>query len=285
MKMVAALLALVSAALPALAAGVTVRGPEGRTAWYEKRVPELLREVEAKLGADYGRDVTVVLARTDADFRREAPGAPSWAAAVARAREATLVVRLSALGPTVGTSETAVLRHELVHLVLPERIGWGASVPRWFEEGLAEVVGGRLFRIDSQTLPLTAAAGRLIPLSKLGRSFPESPSGAALAYAQGESAVEFLLDREGRDGLMALLDRLREGDRFDAALEAVYGLTQAKLEKEWKDWIEEEGRPWWEVILSVATIPFLLFVASLLVIAAFLRARRRGRRIYDSLPE
>jgi hypothetical protein len=271
--------------LPAtgLAATIRVEGPANRKGWYEQRMPGFVAQVQRELGDSTGPSgILVVLATSDEQFREDAGRPPEWAAAVALPGRATLVVRLSALGPATGTDAASVLRHELVHLLLPYRIGRGTRVPLWFEEGLAQLLGGRLFRVDEQTLPLTAAAGRLLPLSSLEGVFPPDANGAALAYSEGESAVRFLLTR---GDLGRFLDMVRDTGDFDAALRRVCGIDPAKLESEWERWIREEAEPWWMTILSVATIPFLLFVASLLVILAFLRVRRRNRALYDSLPE
>lgn len=264
-----------------LLAPVVVEGPPERTGWYEERVPVLLDQVERALGAREPRTVRVLLAKNEEEFRRTAGRPPEWAAAVALPDAGTLVVRLDAIGPARGTDASGVLRHELVHLLLPGRVG-GVDVPLWFEEGLAQVVGGRLLRIDREMLPVTAAAGRLLPLRSLTRRFPVDATAAALAYAEGESAVSFLLEQTD---LPSFLDRIRDRGSFDAALATVDGLDADSFEAKWREWLGEEGDPWWMTILGAATIPFLLFVASLLVIGAWLKVRARSRRIYDSLPE
>lgn len=279
------LLLLLLLPLPCRAATVTVRGPAGRKAWYERRVPELIEEVRRDLGSPEPGEIEVELAATNRQFQEWSGGAPSWAAAVALPQKATLVVRLPALGPLTGTDATSVLRHELVHLLLPRRIGWGVHLPRWFEEGLAQVVGGRLFRLDLELLPATKATGGLFPLAALDDHFPREASGASLAYAEGESAVRFLLSKGGRSTFSRFLDRIRDTRSFDAALLGVYGYTPKRLDRAWQKWLSEKSQPWWLTILSAATIPFVLFVASLLVIGAWLRARRRSRGIYESLPE
>jgi len=264
---------------------VTVDGPPDSAPAWESRVTTLAGQVERALGFEYEGKISVELAGTDEEFRRRAPRAPTWAAAVARPRAATLVVRLPATGPDTGTDVTSVLRHELVHLFLPQRVGGHDRVPLWFEEGLCQVLGARILPVSLARLKMAAAAGRLFSLSSLHRRFPDARAPASLAYAQSESVVERLLADGGVERLRQLLDRIRATGDFDGSLSSVYGVTTAGLEEQWRAWIREEGRPWWLEVILGNLVSVLLFTASLLVILGWLRARRRGRQTYESLPE
>jgi hypothetical protein len=242
-------------------------------------------QVESALGFEYRGSIRVELAATDAEFRRLVPSAPDWAAAVAKPRQSMLAVRLSVTGPETGQDVASVLRHELVHLMLPERLGGFDRVPLWFEEGLAQVLGAPILGTGLAHLKVAEAAGRLPSLASLTVRFPPERSKAALAYSQSESVVRYLIERHGLDELLELLDRTRRTGSFEEALSATYGLTPGELASEWRKWLRGTGRPWWlEMILS-RFVPFLLFAASLLVIIGFLRARRRQRDTYESLPE
>jgi len=264
---------------------ISVDGPPETASAWEARVRELAGQVETALGFRYEGAIRVELAATDADFRRRAPRAPGWAAAIARPRAATLVVRLPATGPRTGSDITSVLRHELVHLFLPARLGGFDRVPLWFEEGLAQVLGARILPLSMARLKMAGASGRLFTLSSLRNRFPDDPNAAGLAYAQSESLLNHLLERGGIERLRGMLDRIRETGSFDRALGDAYGLTTEELEADWVAWIRDEGRPWWLEAILASFIPFLLFTASLLAIVGWLRARRRRKETYESLPE
>jgi hypothetical protein len=266
-------------------ATISVDGPPGSGPDWERRVGKLVSQVETAMGFTFQGPIRVELAATDAEFRRRAPRAPAWAAAIARPRAATLVVRLPATGPRTGTDVTSVLRHELVHLFLPQRVGGFDRVPLWFEEGLAQVFGARILPVDLARLKMAGAAGRLFTLSSITNRFPEDRSAAALAYTQSESLLNYLVDRGGIDRLRGMLDRIRETGDFERSLRDVYWLDTAELEAEWIASIREGGRPWWLETILANLLPFLFFVASLLAIAAWIRARRRRRETYESLPE
>ena len=262
-----------------LLAVVRVEGPPAERAWMETRVPRLLAEVEEALGFRFPRELTIRLARTDAEFDRLAGNPPRWAAAVAIPADVSMIVRLTAMGPPAVTDISSAIRHELVHLLLPARVG-GASVPLWFEEGLAQILGGRVFRTDLDLVPAAAARGGLIPFPDIARRFPADGDRAALAYAQGESFAAFLLRGPG---LVPLLDATAAHGSLFAGLRAGFGEDIDALETAWRATLVRRG--WWLWPLAGAAIPLLFFTASVLVILGFLRARRRGRKTYEQLPE
>ncbi len=262
-----------------VAATVRVQGPEKEKAWLEERLPVLIREVETRLGQESGRVILVQLARTDREFEELAGTLPEWVAAVAMPGSSTLVVRLSAMHPERGTGLSPILRHELVHLILPERLR-GARVPQWFEEGLAQVVGGRLNRTDLDRVYMAAAMSRLIPFAEIEERFPRDGDRAALAYAQGESMVAFLIEEYG---LARLLTAVEKRGSFHGAISLELSGDMKLITARWKESLKE--RPWWLVILSGAFLPLLFFVAALLAVAAIIRSRLVGRKVYKSLPD
>jgi len=268
------------------AAVIRVEGPENRAGWFRDRVPTLVSEVEGALGFRYDGPVIVRLARSERDFERLAGKRPDWVVAIARPAEASLVVALSRIDPARGIDVSSVLRHELVHVLLPSRVGGRSRVPLWFEEGLAQVLGSRLNRSDLDRLPIAAKAGNLIPLAEISERFPQSASAAALSYAQGESVVLFLIDEHGIGGLRDLLDAIGKRGSLDAAVRADLGIAGGvgELEDDWREWLVS-GRPWWLALFGSAFLPFLFFIASVLAILAAIRAIRRKRDVYESLPD
>ncbi len=266
--------------LPLLcAATVRVEGPEKQRAWLEEHMPGLISRVEDRLGRESRRAILVQLAGNDREFEELAGRRPGWVAAIAMPSSSTLVVRLGSIHPERGSGLSSTLRHELVHLILPERLN-GAEVPQWFEEGLAQVVGGRLIRTDLDRLYAAAATGRLIPFNEIAKGFPREENRAILAYAQGESMVAFLIEQYG---LTRLLNAIEKQGSLMQAIEFELSGDFGQITARWKKSLA--GRPLWLVILGGAFLPFLLFVAAVLAIAAIVRSRRRGRKIYESLPD
>jgi hypothetical protein len=262
-----------------LAASIRVEGPAAEKEHLERRIPRLLAEVEGALGFIFDGEIRVRLASTDEEFRRLGLDPPPWSAAVAIPADFSLVVRLSAMGPPAVTDISSAIRHELTHLLLPVRLR-GARVPLWFEEGLAQIVGGRVFRTDLDLVPAAAARGGLIPFPDIARSFPTEGGRAALAYAQSESFAAFIMKGPG---VVPLLDAVAAHGSLHAGLAKGFGEDLDSLETAWRATLARGG--WWLGPLAGALIPLLLFACSVLVFLAFLRARRRKRRTYEALPE
>lgn len=184
-------------------------------------------EYEAQLGFSPDLPVTVVL-QTDSAFR-DTTRAPEWAAAV---NDGTILV------PVRGIREATpglvrVLRHELAHSFLAARVG--GTAPTWLQEGLAQwLEGGDPTREDAH-LAAAARAGRLRPLEDLEPPFAGlTEVEATAAYAQSLSAVAHLLRLRGAAGLRALIEALARGGETAEALQTVFGLSYAELQRGWR---------------------------------------------------
>lgn len=130
-----------------------------------------------------------------------------------------------------GTGDSAdTLRHEFTH-ILTKAAGESAlgKVPSWLDEGAA---------VYSQTEPgagyvnaFRAAVARdaLLPFSRMAAG-NHDPSEVGLFYGQSYEMVRFLLDRGGEEEFARLFAVIKQGNRYDAAIETVYGFDFAGFE-------------------------------------------------------
>jgi Peptidase MA superfamily len=246
------------------------------------RLPLRVREVERALGGAQREWITVRLAADEPFAQMVGPRAEEYAA-VAFPGRSTLVIKLSAIRPFAGEPLPAIVRHELVHVLLgnmnPDR-----RLPLWFEEGLAELVGGAFPVAAVEQLSAAVTAGRIRDFDDLSRSFPEDPRGFALAYRQSESFVTFLARELPPGGLRSVVGLFMQGRKLDAAIFEVGGETRAVLEQRWRDRLTEDN-PLWLVLLRGHWWEFLLFVSAVLAIVAFVRYAFRRRRILREMDE
>jgi hypothetical protein len=83
-----------------------------------------------------------------------------------------------------------------------------------------------------------AKHGDLIPLSSLEVGFGYfNESRTRLAYAEALSAVTYLVDTYGSDGLAALLAAYRQGMVTDEVFPAALGVTATEFEAGWTVWL------------------------------------------------
>lgn len=191
----------------------------------------------------------VVVAPGEAAFAELTGGrVPDWGLAVAFPRIRRIVIRSPRLTGSTGADPAVVLRHELGHLYLAAAAGPGSDeIPRWFNEGFAALYAQEWRWVAPYRLAWARLTGGLTPLSELHDTFPETGA-PTVAYVQSMAAVRSLQERGGDAGVRALLQRVRDGATFDAALRETYGLT---LDKFYADWEEELGSEYgWAVALT-----------------------------------
>ncbi|MCZ6539510.1 MAG: peptidase MA family metallohydrolase [Chloroflexi bacterium] len=138
-----------------------------------------------------------------------------------------------------GRSDIGTATHEMTHILTARAAGSRGSIPLWLNEGLAEY--GNLDKTVSYQRYLEWAEGtdRLIPLKSL-ISFPGDPNLTLVAYGQGRSAVEFMIDEFGKEMMAQLLATLGTGIGIDASLQAVYDFDLQGFENRWREAIGAE---------------------------------------------
>ncbi len=130
-----------------------------------------------------------------------------------------------------GTRDRAdTLRHEFTH-ILTKAAGESAlgKIPSWLDEGTA---------VYSQTEPGTGYVGafevgvaidRLISFDQMITG-NRNPRQVGLFYGQSYEMVRFLIARGGEGQFARLFATIKAGNRFDAAIETVYGFDIAGFE-------------------------------------------------------
>lgn len=172
-------------------------------------------------------DVRVDVVASDAELA--AHGAPAWAGGFA-----TSSTQVFLCGPSVGALAirprpyVEVLTHEVAHAVQLQLTG-RVHLPRWFTEGFAMYVAGddsaaalddlAWFSHQTKGRPLEAAFGQL-----------KSREDVVTAYGMATYGFRKLIEKTGRSGMVDLLESIREGTAFEAALQKHAGLSLAELD-------------------------------------------------------
>jgi hypothetical protein len=297
-------LLLVAAAMPATASGTAapaakdlqvlerpgfsiVHSLQGEAAARQllRSLPEVKRSLENLFGWPISFHATILLVDDGDRFRRLA-GHPAYVAYAVPDRQ-LMVIDTSRLISQPHTLEVGV-KHELCHLLLHARID-SVRLPQWLDEGVcqwasdgfAEVMGAP----GPSPLVRAAAAGRLIPFSRLVRRFPAETEALRLAYEQSHSLVDFISRRHGKDRLLALLNRLARGEPFESAMADVLSATPLELEQNWRRQLQ--GRTRWWTVVAANIYGMLFFLAAVLTVIGFvLRRIHKGRRFrFEEEPE
>jgi hypothetical protein len=182
-------------------------------------------------------------------------------------------------------SPSRVIGHEVTHVFLFEMLGTHVdALPLWMHEGLAQEGGGANALAARNNVVDAMLTGRLLALNDLTAKFPEGDDGG-LAYDEGQVAVGALLDRGGWPRMRTLLIRMKNGASFDAAMQAVYGMSATEWETAWVRSLRSGARAEYWMQVATWVIPGLMFIALAWGAASVRRRRRRQIREEEPIPE
>ena len=245
--------------------------------------PSVRSELEKSLRWKIEFDPTVVLI-ADREKFQSITGRSQIVALAIPARNLIVLDRSRLRSPPSILNDT--LKHELCHLLLHARVP-ADHLPLWLDEGIAQWSSDGLSElgrpIGGSVLDEAALSGRIIPLRFLSRAFSRDGKSLVLAYEQSKSLVQFIIDRFGLEGLYAILDRLAQGAAVEKAFLESISISPDELEAAWNEDLEDKLA--WTGLFFGHLYEILFFVASLMVVAGFLRHLRRKRAAMAELDD
>jgi hypothetical protein len=147
----------------------------------------------------------------------------------------------------------------------------GRPVPRWLDEGLAMIAGGRWSLEDRSRVTLSVIRRPRASLTELEGLFSGSRREMASAYALSESFARYLLQRFGASMVPSLLRGLAGGLTLQEAFRRSTGLRLAAVEADF--WERESLWYRWLPVLTSSTVLWLV----VMLLAAVAVRRRRAR--------
>ena len=181
----------------------------------------------------------------------------------------------------------AIMKHELCHLLLHKNIK-DQNLPVWLDEGVAQWVSGGLADIIMDrysALDEAIFSNRFIRLKYLENGFPDDERRLILAYAESKSLTDYIISEYGPDGLLRLLDYLKDGEGINSAVQKAYVISFDELEKRWYDRLKKRATILTFLINNLYEI--LFFLSALLLIYGFIRViiKRRSYEEYEDEDE
>lgn len=176
----------------------------------------------------------------------------------------------------LGANPNTVIAHEIVHELIDQLAGEnGPAIPRWFHEGLAQVLAGDTYLgVREDDLVWRVGTTGLLPFYDLRRQFPRGDEPLRLAYAQSYSYVGYLAHEFGVDALLAAIRATNDRRPFETALVDRLDRTSLQLQEGWQSYILHGSGASWRVALDGC---FSLSMIALLPVLA-LALRRRLQR-------
>jgi hypothetical protein len=208
-------------------------GAEDHGTW--TTVLDILEEAYRDVGQRFGHFPSkpmVVVLHTRETFQ-SATGSPAWADGLFDPVLGR--IQIPTQGATTDTKWlTNVLRHEFVHALLHDRLGFGSgALPLWLNEGLAMQLAGSEWPELNQIMPEEV---KVIPLQYLEGSWGHLPHNvAALAYMEANSATRFLIERFGMSRIDDLLAACAAKESIGTALQTRLSLSYEQFQQQWLD--------------------------------------------------
>ncbi|MFI5836603.1 hypothetical protein ACIA5A_23280 [Micromonospora sp. NPDC051300] len=178
-----------------------------------QRLVEVYREANRQVDEFYqGRrsDPTVLACLTTDCYQRIGGGGERGAA-----------IRTWALMLSPRGISTTIAAHELSHVEFRTRLGSRhAEVPQWFDEGLAVLVADDRRYLAPPTAPDRCRDAAPGPLPETLAAWLRAAGADEQVYARAACRVSRWVDAHGgRQAVLHLVDRLRDGERFAALVD------------------------------------------------------------------
>lgn len=250
----------------------------------DERLRLKVRYIQDRLMNVLPGQISIYLALTDQEFiqltHRSAPG---WAGGMAYPRSNRIVVR-TPLFFDQGIPLEVLTAHEISHLVIHSITG-DNYLPRWFEEGLCQVLAGETRQGSLGRLSRAATADRLMGLPRVDDVLSYSSPDADLAYAESRSAMQYFIDRFGWDKLRDLLTGLKQDGEFAEVFLTVTGIEYEYWQVEWIDYARERYRRAWWINIDNYIWTFTVLLGIIGMSMVLIRRKLQLRRWQDEEDE
>lgn len=188
--------------------------------------------------------------------------------------------------PGSGSTLAGVVAHELVHELLDQYAGeFGRLIPRWFHEGLAQVLAGDTYlHVREEEIVFRLLNRTLLSFEQLRHKFPTTQPSLRIAYAQSYSYVAWLHERYGLPALLRVVAAVDRDISFEGALVGMTQRNTLDLAEAWRDRVLHSGAPW-RVMFDSCFDLVLVAILPLLVLALRRRLQsesRAARRMAES---
>lgn len=199
---------------------------------------DALKALEATTGVKPQAPIHVYIYNSMEELQASVLYQPGWTGGLAYAEYDIVLIAIYPFGGENFEWGKQALAHELTHVLVGHlTFSCLVTMPTWLNEGLAMYGQGGLDPTSEEYLRSAIAQNQLLPLGVLTGGFSEQSDRADLSYSESYSIVNFLITRFGRDKILQLLGRLRDGVKVEDALRTVYGFGQAGLEKQWREYV------------------------------------------------
>ena len=244
---------------------------------YDRELRKLLPQMQQRLGQPLPAKLRIDLPLSKAEFAWLTKGkAPEWAGGIAYPEKRRVVVK----APTFfeqGVSAQVLTIHELSHILMYDATK-GQGLPRWFEEGIAQMTAGEDRSGSITRLARAAFADRLMGLPRVDDVLSFSAPDADLAYTESRAAAASFIDQFGWEAVPTLFERISKQEEFPDAFLVVTGIEYDNWQATWLERAQEKYKRY--LFLNVDDLVWMAIVLLALAatFAVWLRKRRQFKK-------
>ena len=139
-----------------------------------------------------------------------------------------------------------ILPHEITHLILHDFIGFDRPIPKFFDEGIAQLEQKDDSLSHMDIMSRMIAGGNIIPLRDLLAydlmAHRNDTQSVSIFYVESLYIVDFLIKTYGKDAFKEMCRHLRDGEGFEEALKSSYYPTidsMQALQQKWFDYAKQ----------------------------------------------
>jgi hypothetical protein len=189
--------------------------------------------------------VKIIIFDTQESYTRET-GQPPWSQGFASIHSVLFKSRIIVSYRDQPDFIEVILPHEITHLILHDFIGFDRPIPRFFDEGVAQIEQKDDSLSHMDVVAHLIAGGNIIPLQDLLNYdlfvHKDDPRTVQIFYIESLYIVDFLVKTYGKDAFKDLCRHLRDGEGFEQALRGSYYPTldsMQTLQQKWSDYAKQ----------------------------------------------
>ena len=175
----------------------------------------------------------------------------------------------------------STLKHELCHILLHHNIE-SERLPRWLDEGVCQWASGGIAELmasdEDRVIAKASMSERLIKIGELER-FPLDERSLILAYQESKSIVEYIVSEFGKQGILNVLEYLKEGYSVEDSIQKGLSISLFELEKNWHAHLRRKHT--WFSYFSNNLYTILFFIAALVTVYGFIRLLKKKKAYVD----
>ena len=246
----------------------------------EKRVGRAVKEsvvdMARRIGVERIDSVRIFVVLRENRYR-ELTGSfiPEWSAGFSDIKRKIIAINVKGISQTPYPLRV-VVKHELSHILLGERIGQ-VELPLWFVEGVAMWQASQWSITRNLRFAENFVRGRVPYLKELDYRFPYQSEDAEICYSLSLLAVNYLFGSRA-DELATLTAFTRDKGDFESAFRITYGITTEEFADRFHNYL---AKRYGKFALLLQSIPYFSIIALLLVIAYLIKKYKMRRKLRE----